>query len=1015
MKSFVILGAGLPHDGSQHSVLSHAIGQHSVLDWLLHACRNIDATPIFVGGYQLNEIEKKYPKLNTVNNPKWSESKATYSLFKGLPYVNDSTIVSYSDVLYRPALVQLVENSNDDITIVLDSSWRTRFSGRTREDQDLSEKVCFHLDGVKRLGVDISIEQANAEFVGLVKFSGKVVDYLKRHYARFMETHVQASLSYLIETLRIEGFEVGYVDVKGDWAELNQPEDLAHFILGTKAQTLQRLQSIVKLSRIEDQVSFTLGEWKLAPAAVIDKIKGKFNSGTVVIRSSAVSEDGFNESNAGAYTSLLNIPTDSTSLKNSISAVIASYPDQNSENQVLVQPMLQNVEASGVVFTRVLNTGAPYYFVNYDDITGSTESITGGTAKEHKTLLMRRDASLDSRNIPKKMRSLLPALRELESLLNYSALDIEFAITDSGLHILQVRPIAVAKHVEFDEDKFYETIEKAKQQFQINQIASPFVAQSKAIFGVMPDWNPAEIIGTKPTPLAASLYNHLIMDDIWAAQRAEYGYQDVRPHGLIVNFAGHPYVDIRASFTSFIPHGVSNKLRDKLVEFYIRWLEEHPHLHDKVEFDVVPTCYALDFERWEQRLLTEGRFKEEEISSLRQGLKSITLNAITRVELDLKDVDTLSQRYCSIVEAKLDQLTKASLLLDDCKNYGTLPFAHLARAGFVAVTLLKSAVTKDIISQSAFDDFMGSIRSVSHQLSEDAQNVKSGKLSWDEFFNTYAHLRPGTYDITSESYGANPEHYLRPLITEAPVQSERPIKNSWRQEVDRFVKALNVEGFDLDVGSIEKFLQQAIEGREYAKFMFSRNLSKALDLIQEWGKEHRLDVSELAYMEINELIKLRKDKQQISIDFLQSLKAIVEQRKAYHRLIKSIELPPLLCSEADFDVFQYPHSQANFVGSRTIMAECIDLSQEQPITKADALSGLIVMIPQADPGYDWLFGRNIAGLVTMYGGANSHMAIRAAEFDLPAAIGIGEGRYQELRVAKLLELNPTARQLKMIR
>jgi len=36
----------------------------------------------------------------------------------------------------------------------------------------------------------------------------------------------------------------------------------------------------------------------------------------------------------------------------------------------------------------------------------------------------------------------------------------------------------------------------------------------------------------------------------------------------------------------------------------------------------------------------------------------------------------------------------------------------------------------------------------------------------------------------------------------------------------------------------------------------------------------------------------------------------------------------------------------------------------------------------------------IAGFVTQFGGANSHMAIRASELGLPAVIGAGETLYQ---------------------
>jgi phosphoenolpyruvate-protein kinase (PTS system EI component) len=52
--------------------------------------------------------------------------------------------------------------------------------------------------------------------------------------------------------------------------------------------------------------------------------------------------------------------------------------------------------------------------------------------------------------------------------------------------------------------------------------------------------------------------------------------------------------------------------------------------------------------------------------------------------------------------------------------------------------------------------------------------------------------------------------------------------------------------------------------------------------------------------------------------------------------------------------------------------------------------------------------------VTMYGGANSHMAIRAAEFGLPAAIGVGEKIYQSLTDARVIELNPLNKILRAV-
>ena len=75
----------------------------------------------------------------------------------------------------------------------------------------------------------------------------------------------------------------------------------------------------------------------------------------------------------------------------------------------------------------------------------------------------------------------------------------------------------------------------------------------------MPDWNPAEIIGLKPGPLALSLYRELVTDSIWAYQRDNYGYKNLRSFPLLVSFHGLPYIDVRVSFNSFVPRDISGR------------------------------------------------------------------------------------------------------------------------------------------------------------------------------------------------------------------------------------------------------------------------------------------------------------------------------------------------------------------------------------------------------------------------------------------------------------------------
>lgn len=102
----------------------------------------------------------------------------------------------------------------------------------------------------------------------------------------------------------------------------------------------------------------------------------------------------------------------------------------------------------------------------------------------------------------------------------------------------------------------------------------------------------------------------------------------------------------------------------------------------------------------------------------------------------------------------------------------------------------------------------------------------------------------------------------------------------------------------------------------------------------------------------------------------------------------------------------------NFIGNKRIEGEIVELTAH--IVNIPKLKGKIVCIEGADPGYDWIFTRDIAGLITKYGGTNSHMAIRCAEYGLPAAIGCGEQPYERVVKAKKCLLDCQGKRLEPI-
>ena len=86
----------------------------------------------------------------------------------------------------------------------------------------------------------------------------------------------------------------------------------------------------------------------------------------------------------------------------------------------------------------------------------------------------------------------------------------------------------------------------------------------------------------------------------------------------------------------------------------------------------------------------------------------------------------------------------------------------------------------------------------------------------------------------------------------------------------------------------------------------------------------------------------------------------------------------------------------------------------EKLNDSRVITNKIVLIESADPGYDWIFSFKIKGLITKYGGAASHMAIRAAEYGIPAAIGCGEKLFNAYIDYETISLDCKLKQIKSL-
>lgn len=1003
----IILGAGRPLDGQTPSGLRHTDRHQKVLDWILHAFKRLAPEIVYVGGYRAAEVAEQYRDLHFVFNEDWETTGALASLFKAPLSADCDHYVCYSDIVFRGDLVsQLRAIDSHRVGIAVDRTFLLQRGDDAHRGGTTKEQVTLESDNrVTGILMSSASNKAIAEFVGLMRLPREVMPKILELAPVAAGVRKRQHLSALVEELCRVGVSVEAVNAARHWSDLDSDMALSRFVLGTKAETLDRLRERVRNASIEPQVRFSVGRWRQDAARVLEDIRGTFAAGKLAVRSSAAIEDGFESAHAGRFHTCLNVERDVASLIDAIESVIASYEGSQTD-QVFVQPMISDVAWSGVLFTRGMGTGAPYFSVNFTS-GPDTLGITSGGAQNDRTLVIHRTNGQFPPGCPQGVAKLIEAVREIEDLVDYDRLDIEFAIDRQNVvHILQVRPLA-ASHEWSDDAKLHQVISEAASQFEkLNSPSSSGIAGASNVWANMPDWNPAEIIGARPKGLAASLYAYLVTDDVWAQQRAEFGYRDLRGTPLMRMFASQPYIDVRASFNSFTPSSMSDDTAGRLVDAYLRKLRARPELHDKIEFDIVPTCLAFDFSKWDNELRNEAGLSRDEMAALREGLRQVTSRAFSRYRDDFAVSAELSRRFV-VTKSRSSSLARAKELLEECRKFGTLPFAHLAREAFVAVTLLRSAVAKEAISPERLERFLASIHTVSQKLSEDAASVRSGALAFDAFSDRYGHLRPGTYDILSPCYADSPNYYLWPLIEQ--VEESPTVPFEWQpREVAALDRLLEEAGLAISIEEFDRFLRVAIEGRESQKFLFTRNLSLALNDIAAFGAAHGLSreqLSELHYADF-------ADESSARVGLADKLRARSEDRRAKRILEQLAELPPILRSQADFWGFYYPPTDPNYVTTGRVTASGIEL--EHHVSDELDLAGKIVLIPRADPGYDWLFGHGIGGLITQFGGANSHMAIRAAEHRLPSAIGVGYDRYKGLKRARLIDLNCATRQLAVL-
>ena len=773
---------------------------------------------------------------------------------------------------------------------------------------------------------------------------------------------------------------------------------------GTKAQTLKFISQYLSNFFIPEFEYFTYSSWKSDEKSVLDKLLNKFKGNLLAVRSSSIKEDGLFNSMAGTYDSKLNVRANLKPLKIAIEQVFDSYQENLSKNdQVIVQKMVKNVVISGVAMTRNLQDGAPYYTISYDDLTGRTDTVTSGS-QIHKTVQVHRLCP-DVAIISQRVRAVLRLIREIESVVGLAKpVDIEFAVDKNFTpHLLQVRPITkISTWKKEIETNVNMAIENAQETLKVLENNDVHLVGEKTIYANMPDWNPAEIIGDIPRPLAATLYRNLITKDTWSRARGIMGYKLIEGVDLMKIVAGHAYIDVRASLNSLLPKSLDLNIVKKLVDQGITRLQENKIYHDKLEFELSISIHTLNFEHEIKRIFpnlssSDKKIFEKHLKSLTKEIVSTSKSSsLVFAENTIKRLEQLQMKRNLIIDENISEhmiINYISLLQTECKNFGTLPFAILARHGFIAQAFLRSFVSKGILSKERCEELKSSIKTVAGELSTIMESVKNKKVSPQQFFKKFGHLRPGSYDILSDRYvdRKNLFKFEPDINSYQKTKSEFSFSDIEAKKVEKALKRSGINSLTAD--KFYDYIYRATSGREWGKLVFTKHLSDIIELIAVLGKRSNLSREDLSFINFESFLDLSFDRGLENIEIYMNEKA--RSARKIWEIHSSVFLPHLISCLEDLSIIPIQKGTPNFITQISVKSEIIIVTAKN-LEQLD-IENKIVCIESADPGFDWIFSKKINGLITQYGGPNSHMAIRCTEFGLPAAIGVGKELFNRLK------------------
>ena len=727
---------------------------------------------------------------------------------------------------------------------------------------------------------------------------------------------------------------------------------------------------------------------------IVNSIKNKNRN--FILRSSAIGEDGSENSFAGMFESAK--IRDNQNIDNELNKVLESPNSKRvlfylkSKNikekprlSVIVQDFIEG-EVSGVMFTSIIKNGKKGTMINSNF--GSSSVVDGSDSDSYfmdkENILIKKIINNKSSLTDEQIKSLFELGSKIEGIFS-SSQDIEWTIKDSKIYIIQTRPITSKLTNDL---RIWDNSNIAES---FSGIVLPLTASYAryAYKETFMDLAKRSLVSEKKIREYEDVFDNLL-----GFFHGRFYYNMLNWYKMITLYPGYErnkknFEDMisaksRYKFDNDYKENVSTYFK---LKYYSALLMRYPFFDNEVqEFIAHVQSYNSNFNKIDLKSMSSKELLDLYYKSTKQLLKKWSIT----VENDFLLMTFFGslRKFCR--KNKLNEVDFLSLV-SNIKNVVSAEQVDLLKE--LSDNLKRH---KDLYSLSKNKEYDLCLKEI--HINNKYRNLKS---EINKYLEKYGGRFANELKLESEDLDTNPKFIIKLLVN----YSNTNLINDFVVQANDFNLSIKES---IKLNFLTRKIKHYARKREELRLLRAQSFGLARKLFRSIGKKFMdqdiLDnTRDIFYLEVYEIIR-QIEGSSVTLD----LKEVVRLRKKQYLDFKDKEIDDVFFTEGDPYLSLPSKSLDNNLMSLKgegcspgIIKGKVKILNSFEIPDNEEYD--IIVTKHTDPGWTPLFGL-CNGLIVEHGGLLSHAAIISRELNLPCVIGI-KNATKNLKDGQIVTIN----------